>query len=236
MQQSFIYRLYRSRVLIPLLAFGGMAVIIYGGARIIQHLRWLAGENNCIGHLSHINLVLKYYHDNHGSYPPLYLRDKEGRPMHSWRVLITKYFETDFYDNYKFTEPWNSPGNLKLASKYQENVVSFFRCPNDHGATDCTSYVAINYSSEEGEESKPVVGGNGKGSSKIALIEVHESGIHWMEPRDLTVDGAISELVLSSKKRPINFLTADSKIGKLFQDSIYFYTPKEALRKRWLFP
>ena len=33
------------------------------------------------------------YHDEHGSFPPAYIADASGKPMHSWRVLILPYLD-----------------------------------------------------------------------------------------------------------------------------------------------
>jgi Protein of unknown function (DUF1559) len=62
-------------------------------------------------------LAVAGYVDQHKRYPPAYLADKHGRPMHSWRLLILPYIEqNDLYKKYNFDEPWDGPANRKLAS------------------------------------------------------------------------------------------------------------------------
>ena len=40
------------------------------------------------------------------SWPPAYLADRDGKPMHSWRVLILPFLEQqELYRAYHFDEP-----------------------------------------------------------------------------------------------------------------------------------
>src|SRR5258708_2910474 len=47
--------------------------------------------NICRHHLKEIGLALQNYHDVHKCFPPAYFTDQNGRPAHSWRVLILPY-------------------------------------------------------------------------------------------------------------------------------------------------
>ncbi len=42
----------------------------------------------CTKNLRQLSLALHNYHDRHGHFPPPYVADANGKPMHSWRVLI----------------------------------------------------------------------------------------------------------------------------------------------------
>jgi hypothetical protein len=43
------------------------------------------------------------------------LRDKDGRPLLSWRVLVLSYLEEgDLYREFRLDEPWDSPHNVAL--------------------------------------------------------------------------------------------------------------------------
>src|SRR5687767_14136115 len=48
-------------------------------------------RTQCKNNLKQIALALHNYHDVYGSFPPAYIADKDGRPMHSWRVLLLPY-------------------------------------------------------------------------------------------------------------------------------------------------
>lgn len=57
------------------------------------------------------------YESQYGSLPPAYVLGPDGRPWHSWRVLILEFFNSDLYEEYRFSEPWDGPNNRKLAER-----------------------------------------------------------------------------------------------------------------------
>ena len=68
--------------------------------------------------LQHIRLAMECYYSDYGSYPPQYLTDQQGKPAHSWRVILLPYlFKGDLYRRYQFDEPWNGPHNRLLAAE-----------------------------------------------------------------------------------------------------------------------
>src|SRR5262245_60656054 len=70
----------------------------------------------CANNLRNISLALCQYHDIHGTFPPAYITDEDGRPMHSWRVLLLPYLDQhSVYRQYRFDEPWDGPNNSALA-------------------------------------------------------------------------------------------------------------------------
>ena len=75
----------------------------------------------CPNSLKQIGLALHLYHDDFGTFPPAYVADENGKPMHSWRVLLLPYLDMKWlYDKYDFSVPWNSPQNLALISNAPE--------------------------------------------------------------------------------------------------------------------
>jgi hypothetical protein len=44
-----------------------------------------------VASISEIGSALKEYHRVHGQLPPAVVRDQDGRPLYSWRVLILPY-------------------------------------------------------------------------------------------------------------------------------------------------
>jgi len=103
---------------------------------IYSGLRW-----QC---LKRIHLGLMNYRAAKGTFPPAYLADPDGRPMHSWRVLILPYCEgQEFYDQYDFSEPWDSPHNLQLA-RSDCPLAGDIQSPGDPGAEHgWTSILAV---------------------------------------------------------------------------------------------
>ncbi len=82
-----------------------------------------------------ISTALQLYRSDHGTYPPAFSTDKEGRPLHSWRVLILPYLEElekeryrlnkylrekpvdwELFKKIRLDEPWNSEYNRQFHS------------------------------------------------------------------------------------------------------------------------
>ena len=65
--------------------------------------------------MKQVGLALDNYRLAHGRFPPAIVRDPEGRPLYSWRVLILPYLEsTDLYREFHLDERWDSPHNRSL--------------------------------------------------------------------------------------------------------------------------
>jgi RNA polymerase sigma factor (sigma-70 family) len=70
-----------------------------------------------LNNLKQIVLAIHQYNDVHG-YLPADIRDKDGKPLLSWRVLLLPYLEQDqLFKQFKLDEPWDSEHNLKLLAK-----------------------------------------------------------------------------------------------------------------------
>ncbi len=138
----------------------------------------------CRNHMKQIVQALHKYHDDHGRFPPAYVADESGQPMHSWRVLILPYIEQQaLYERYNFDEPWNGPNNSQLAEFSDQ-----FRCFSDRD----TSYVLIagdGTAWADGRAPSLDEFTDGTGTT-IILTEVADSNIPWLEPRDLTLEEA----------------------------------------------
>jgi prepilin-type processing-associated H-X9-DG protein len=144
----------------------------------------VAHNYDCRSAMKNIVLGLREYHDEYGAFPPVQISDENGHPMHSWRVLILPYIGgRDLYERYCFDEPWNGPNNQKL----MESSFTGYHCPAALDSHFTTNYVAV-----VGPETVWPVGGTRSvpdvtdgASDTVAVVEIHNSGIHWMEPRDL---------------------------------------------------
>ncbi len=152
----------------------------------------------CRNRMREIATALLHYESVRGEFPPAVVTDENGKPMHSWRVLIMPYMERkDVYDAYDFDEPWDGPNNRKLAEKVN---LEFFHCPStersdDDGTTDYVLVVGPEAIFDVGKSvSQSFLAEHDGADSTIMLIETKNSGIHWMEPRDLTIDEAVKSI------------------------------------------
>jgi hypothetical protein len=70
-----------------------------------------------LGNLKQIMLAIHNYHDAY-NFLPSDIRDKDGKPLLSWRVAILPFLEQDaLYRQFKLDEPWDSEHNKKLLAK-----------------------------------------------------------------------------------------------------------------------
>jgi hypothetical protein len=135
----------------------------------------------CHGNLMEIRRALSFYRDKYGSFPKN-IYDKDGKPMHSWRVLLLPYLgEENLYGRYSFDEPWDGPENLRLVSEMPD----IYRCPADSGSQYNTSYLAI---TSTGGLNTAFSNDDQSHDLRLWAVEVKNSGIIWMEPRDIDLD------------------------------------------------
>ena len=156
--------------------------------------------------------------------------------MHSWRVLILPYIEEkDFSQEYDFSEPWNSPHNAALARR-RPGVAEYFQCPVDPATgKNSTSYLAIVGKDTlwPGDRTlnRDELLTSGR---KVLLVEVKNSGIHWMEPRDISYDDATQGLIASSPHGGcVHFVLADGFVGTLDNRGMTFRADDESFLRDW---
>ena len=77
-----------------------------------------AESRTALLNLSNIGLALQQFEDAHNFWPPAVLVGPDGKPWHSWRVLLLPYLgHRDLFDQYDFSQPWDSAKNLRLLDK-----------------------------------------------------------------------------------------------------------------------
>jgi hypothetical protein len=140
----------------------------------------------CNGHLCGRALAMLNYHDVHGHFPPAYLVGPDGKPWHSWRVLLLPYIEQqDLYKEYNFDEPWDGPNNSKLHHRMPRQ----YACPSDRDglAAGRTNYFVVVGAATVFPGSNPLSRSDITRplDRTILLVEATGQDIHWMEPRDL---------------------------------------------------
>jgi hypothetical protein len=148
-----------------------------------------ARHSQCSYNLKLIALALHNYHDVHRCFPFAQVCGPDGKPWHSWRIAILPYVEsTPYYNQYSFDEPWDGPNNRTL----HPVELPYYHCPAEHASVPATmtSYLAV-----VGPGTAWPVPGQTQlrdfrdgTSNSILVVEVVDSGIHWMEPRDLKLE------------------------------------------------
>ena len=231
----------------PLALLHGCLSVLLGGCVLacllpIQHVHEPARRAQCVNNLKQIVLALRNYHNVHGSFPPAFVPDEQGRPMHSWRVLLLQFIEQEaLYDQYDFSEPWDGPNNRKLLSQ----IPPAYMCPSEPRvggrAGTSTSYLAVvgprtAWPGASGRKLAEIPDGPW---NTILLIEKHGSGISWMEPRDMSFDEALAQLsaddpsVLGPHHSENFFFEYYGGCNVALADTVVHYVRRRCSRELW---
>jgi len=205
-----------------LLAMAVVGVLIAVLLPSVQSAREAARRSQCMNNLKQIALALLNYESAKGGFPPAYAADANGKPMHSWRVLILPYLEElPLYQRYNFNEPWDGPNNSKLATHFPE----VYRCPS-HADDSASNRFETQYFAVIGPETgwPGSVGRNIRqfrdGTSKtIMVIEATGLGVHWMEPRDPTLEEAVA--LLTTKPRSGHLHVHDGFLATTYYETSF---------------
>jgi hypothetical protein len=156
----------------------------------VQAAREAARRIDCGRNLKELGLAMLVYREKHGSFPPAFIADKNGKPMHSWRALLLPYLEGGPESpgaRYNFDEPWDSPANRRVT----DVALSYFRCPThgngDRPTTDYMMVVGLHTISDGPHGRKPAEITD-EAANTVMLIEVANSDVRWAEPKDLRFD------------------------------------------------
>jgi hypothetical protein len=140
--------------------------------------------------LRQIGLAINSYHDTHAQLPTTNIRDKNGKPLLSWRVAILPYIEqNDLYKQFKLDEPWDSEHNKKLIGKMPRTYSGADEKLNAAGKTAYLVPSGKNTLSPP-DGAKLTLAGITDGTSNTLLMMVAdpERSVVWTRPDDLPFD------------------------------------------------
>jgi hypothetical protein len=171
----------------------------------------------CRNNLKQIAFALHCYHDEYKTFPWATTYAADGTPVHSWRVRILSFVDSsDLLSSYDFSEPWNGPTNCLFwggtpvtrqstdGTRYPSTpCLPLYRCPSAPQTQDptCTNYVML-IDDRPGKPNGPPhrpgsVPPSFDDKSTVIILEIADSDIHWMEPRDVL----LSELSMKINDR-----------------------------------
>jgi hypothetical protein len=136
-------------------------------------------------------LAFHNYHSRDNKVPPPFTVDANGKPLHSWRVLVLPYLEQhELYKKIRLNEPWNSAHN----KQFHDQMPTIFRCPTGtlgNPKRDTTYCMLV------GDEMIGVPNGKGisidqitDGTSNTILLAERKTPVCWMEPTDILQEHA----------------------------------------------
>jgi len=148
-------------------------------------------RNVCTNKMRSFLLACHNYLDCHGQLPPPFTVDANGKPLHSWRVLILPYMEHEaLYQQIRLNEPWDSEHN----KQFHDKMPIYFRCLASTLGNPNRDTV---YCMVVGNETIGVPNGKGllfsqitDGSSNTILLTERKTPVCWMEPVDILQEHA----------------------------------------------
>jgi hypothetical protein len=160
---------------------------------LVWHVRSVSHKPTRLNRLMQLGCALSDYANVNGAAPPV-ARSDDNAPPHSWRVLILPFLgprAAELYHQYDMATTWNSPMNISILG----DMPPVFRMPGEPDG-HVTHYWLLVFTGmaktlvgELNEPIEPFVDRNG---NHYLLVESHNAGVDWTEPRDLIYAGCAS--------------------------------------------
>ena len=149
--------------------------------------RDLARYQQTYYNLRSILIAMQNYQEVYGTFPPAYVSDRRGKPMHSWRVLLLSFLdEKPLYEKYRLHEAWDSPHNRALASRTPETYVSNYPRVRREGNTGFVAITGQGTAFPPGKTVRLRDVRDGT-SNTIILVNWPVAEITWTAPVDLPI-------------------------------------------------
>ncbi|MEX0794471.1 MAG: DUF1559 domain-containing protein [Pirellulaceae bacterium] len=225
----FSERLSKSRregktvvIVIVILAVCFFVMVVCGGVLValllpaVQQARHAARRMQSSNNMKMIGLALHNYHDTYGTFPPAYIPDENGKPMHSWRVLISPFLDDGFqFSQYDFDKPWDHADNMAVT----QQMPSVYNSPildSAETTQGMTPYVAVSgpetvLGQAEGSQFRSIVDGT---SHTIIAMENFSRPVFWAEPTDISPDQIMANFtrIMDSATPGPQVLMADGSV------------------------
>ncbi|PHR86427.1 MAG: hypothetical protein COA78_37990 [Blastopirellula sp.] len=223
MARNSAMRLSRSgkmnKILLIVCSVFGVVILLCGGLNVsINQARTDARIYVSRNNMKQIALGLHHYHEDYGAFPPAYISDEAGQPMHSWRALILPYIvEELLYEEYRFDEPWNSEHNRALAKSHLPMCYEspfYYNTPPGY----LTNYQLITGpgTAFEGSNSIQLSDIEGDASDVAILVENFDRPVLWSQPVDTSLEDFVAKKPFNGAVRnAIHVLYADGSAKRI---------------------
>ncbi len=166
--------------------------------------KFLENRARSINHLKQIGLAMANFESAHNRFPAAVIYGPDGKPWHSWRVLLLPFLEqNELFNEYDFNQPWDSEKNRKLIPRmpdvYREPAYGADKKFSAHYAAlvgDGALFPPQGAKQSSNLGATVPIGKGGRGiaeitdgtSNTIAIVPVDPAReIPWTKPEDITV-------------------------------------------------
>lgn len=183
---------------------GGVTVGVY----VLR--QWRISERVAI-RLHTLILGLDNYWEIHKQLPPTTWTNEHGHVLYSWRVGIMPYMESA--PDVAWDAPWYAPANQEWA-----NLSADCYCVSpDVQRNHHTNIVAVTGPGTAFDPTR-LVRWEELPSDTVLLISVAESGIHWMQPGDISVNKLPRGITSGVCQEGVHVAFADGAVWFLRQE------------------
>ncbi len=169
-----------------------------------------------VNNLKQLGLAMLNYEDKKKQLPDRAIRDKDGKPLLSWRVAILPEIEEEaLYKEFHLDEPWDSEHNRKLIERMPE---VYLNPDTGHTHPGRTRYLVpvgdkTAFPPDGPIKLKEITDGT---SHTILIIEAApESAVIWSKPDDIEIDQQNPTRGLVNADQLINAGFADGSVSGL---------------------
>ncbi|AMV39275.1 DUF1559 domain-containing protein [Planctomyces sp. SH-PL62] len=156
----------------------------------------------CVDNLMVLGLAMHNYEATHGTFPPAYSVDANGKPLLSWRVAILPFVDQgDLFKEFHQDEPWDSPHNKTLI----ERMPQVFTCPSRRGGAPAPGMTVYKtpretytlFPGKVGVAIKEITDGT---ATTIMILETPaDQAVVWTRPDDWDVPATIDPKALLTR-------------------------------------
>lgn len=157
-------------------------------ANLLEGIQESLPRSKTESNLEELAIAIQGYESVHRRIPQRAIRDNDGKPLLSWRVLLLPYLGQDeLYSQFRLNEAWDSEHNKKLLEK----MPAVYANPNSELQLGYTTYLAPFGYADRREQTawdiEPLLlrqVSDGLGNT-AAIVEVTpSSAVPWTKPED----------------------------------------------------
>jgi hypothetical protein len=170
---------------VTVLLCGGVLVALLLPA--VQAAREAARRVNSTNNMKQLAIALHNYHDTYNSLPPAVVKDENGKPLYSGRVLLLPFVEENAaYQAFDKSKAWDAPENAQFRSM---RIKTFEDPSGKDTGSPRTDYFFVTGPQTCFEDGKTIRFSDITDglSSTVWMVESVSGNTHWAEPKELDI-------------------------------------------------
>jgi len=157
---------------------------VYLAIPLLSQKASLAAQRSDSANMIAIAQALNAYAFRHGSYPTPIVKNGDGVPLYSWRVLILPFLGyEDLYKRFQLEQAHDSPANLSLSAEMPSVFSSRF---TGAGNLQQTNYALLVGNGTLFPPTGPLSPADAEDPT-ILLVETTDGARSWTEPGDIDI-------------------------------------------------